>query len=282
MGFLNEVWLRARHTHIQFVQDVIIREELSVVGVVLGAQVQEGQDAGGPHVRDGEARLRLGGEGRALLARVLTQFREARLELQKPACQEVDTGEGAAQLVQEDVQEGVLWDGGERVGILVVHDDVQFVVEVRHLTRLLQVVVHRDRILLEPFLAYLGGPHVDGVEDVRRVELAEGAAVDDQRLVAPDQHGELVWRDNFDGLHGSAAVCSCWRCSYSFYSVPASSAAPALTLVAVRHHHGEGAGPDVQSTQRLQEHNTITTLYRPSYVPGRHSRREGGRLCRLR
>lgn len=58
--------------------------------------------------------------------------------------QEVDAGEGAAQLVEEDVEEGVLGDGGEGVGVLVVHDDVQLVVQVRHLTRLLQVVVHRD------------------------------------------------------------------------------------------------------------------------------------------
>lgn len=47
-----------------------------------------------------------------------------------------------AELVEEDVQEGVVWDGGQRGGVLVVHDDVQFAAQVRQLTRLAQVVVH--------------------------------------------------------------------------------------------------------------------------------------------
>lgn len=75
------------------------RQELLVVGVVLRAQVEEGQDAGGAHVRDREARLGLGGERRALLARVLTQLREARLELQEPTCLQVRGAAGATMAV---------------------------------------------------------------------------------------------------------------------------------------------------------------------------------------
>lgn len=57
------------------------RKELLVVSVVLRSEIEKGQDAGRSYVGDGEARLRLGGEGRALLARVLTKLREPRLEL---------------------------------------------------------------------------------------------------------------------------------------------------------------------------------------------------------
>lgn len=113
VGLLHEVRLGAGHAHVQLVQDVVVRKELFVVGVVLRSEIEKGQDASGSHVRDGKARLGLGGQGRALLARVLAQLRESRLELEETASQEVDGGESAPELVEEHVQERVLGNGGE-------------------------------------------------------------------------------------------------------------------------------------------------------------------------
>lgn len=60
-------------------------KHLPVVGVVLRAEVQEGQDAGRPDVSYWHAWLGEGRQGRALLGGVLAAVGILGLELQEPA-----------------------------------------------------------------------------------------------------------------------------------------------------------------------------------------------------
>ena len=113
------------------------------MGVLLRAQVEEGQDPGGPDVGDGQTRLRDGREaahegagagqaaesaGQEAEGLVLAQISVAGLELEESAREEEDPPEDVHQLVEEDVEERVRRDGRRAEGRLVVDDHVSALV----------------------------------------------------------------------------------------------------------------------------------------------------------
>lgn len=112
------------------------------MGVLLGAQVEKGQDPGGPHVRDGQAGLGHGREaahegssgretaqaGAQEAGLVLAEVPMAGLELEEAAREEEDPPEDVDQLVEEDVEEGIRGDGGRAQGGLVVDHHVSALV----------------------------------------------------------------------------------------------------------------------------------------------------------